>query len=215
MRPGHCKVIFMNSLAANQLHTNDWGIGYNGEYAITDVFLFRKSLALEADLSLKSRVQQVRCLNDNTTRPVALHFEGEENSDPWHVLSRNVAATWDVPIDNIVSIMTSGIKVEDKYHVMGLSSDKLITFGIVEPGKSITFDSSCDARLILFAVVLQISFEELKLIEIIGEGNFGVIYLADWCGQKVAIKKFKSAINNEQVLTEAKALVLVPYYFSS
>lgn len=213
MRLGHYKVLFMNGLAATQLHRNNWRIGYNGEYAITDVFLLRNSLALDADLSLKSRVQQVRCLNDDTTRSVALHFEGEENIDPWHVLMRNIAATWDVPIDNIVSITTSGIKVEDKYDVMRLRSDELITFGIVEPGKAITFDSSCDARLTLFAAVLQILFEELKLIEIIGEGNFGVIYLADWCGQKVAIKKFKSAINNEQVLTEAKALVLVPYCF--
>lgn len=56
-------------------------------------------------------------------------------------------------------------------------------------------------------MVLQIPFAEVKIITIIGEGNFGVIYAAEWNDQKVAVKKFKSYLGSDHVIVEAKALV--------
>jgi tRNA A-37 threonylcarbamoyl transferase component Bud32 len=189
LHPGCYKVKFTNGNAASQLHQNDWLIGYSGEYSILDAFLLRNTLTLDFNLTLKSRLQQIWCNNEGTARPVALCFEGDENRDQWHVLVRNIAATWDVSMDHVVSISTNDVKIEDKYAAMQLNPTDLVTFHIVEP------------------VVLQIPFAEVKIITIIGEGNFGVIYAAEWNDQKVAVKKFKAYLGSDHVIVEAKALV--------
>lgn len=43
-------------------------------------------------------------------------------------------------MDHIVSISTNDVKIEDKYAVMQLNPTDLVTFHIVEPGKSNSLD---------------------------------------------------------------------------
>jgi len=77
----------------------------------------------------------------------------------------------------------------------------------LEMGDEMMRSTSAMANIAVIDQKYKIAWDELKLNQVIGKGNFGQVYLAKWCGETVAAKQIENCnINNyEEIVDEIVA----------
>lgn len=132
--PGVYSVKYSTCPGYKELVKAGWQWGFHSEHYLCELdnlFSEEKWFTHNLDLTKKDAIFKVRRGTDGwKLMVVSLQKDTYQENDLFNMLKRNIAATFDVSEQDLISIETDDVTIEDDYDVMELIKDDIITFNI-------------------------------------------------------------------------------------